>query len=96
MSDKTLNIDVQVVYNWYDDEHVFEQNGNKEVIERAIENGDFKTFIKFFIACQNDLKFFFPSVATIIYQGQKIGHINIMNDLGFSMITENRYNGDRE
>ena len=94
MSDKTLNIDVQVIYNWYDNKHLFEQNGNKQIIEQAIENGDFKTFKKFFVICQNNLNFFFPSVATLIYQGQNIGHIDIMNELGFSMITENRYNGD--
>jgi hypothetical protein len=33
MNDKTLNIDVKVIYRWYDNDNFLEQEGFKDIIK---------------------------------------------------------------
>ena len=96
MDDKTLNIDVKVIYHWYDTDKFLEQEGFKDIIKQALEEGDFKTFSKYYYAYNFDFGWYLPSVAEIIYKNQSVGNINILTELGFSLITENIYNGEKK
>ena len=95
MSDKTLNVDIEVIYYWYDDEKVLEETGKKEIIERAINEGDYSTFMLFYHSLNKGFNCFLPPVADLIYNDELIGHVNITNKTGFNMITLSRYNGDK-
>ena len=92
MEYKTVNIDIGVFYLWYDNRHVLEETGEAEIVTKAIENGDFETFMKIYAKYQPnyDNDFFFPSTADIFYQDQLIGEIDIINPLGFSLITDSQ------
>ena len=97
--DKTINIDIAVIYQWYD-HLILRDNGDAEKVTAAIENGDYETFMYYynkyppFKSYYDDEEIsvpYFPDTAYIWYQDQLIGNIDITNPLGFSMITYSEY-----
>lgn len=78
--ENTVNIDVIVRYQW----HNYLNDSDANIVIKAIEEGDFNTFKKIVQKYP-----FFPNTATLIYQDNYIGQIDIMNPIGFSLITEN-------
>lgn len=91
MDEKTVNIDVEVHYQWYD-HLVLRQNGDAEIVTKAIEEGDFQTFCE--IAKKypgRDDMIYFPQTAYLYYRDEIIGFIDITIPLGFSLITSSEY-----
>ena len=99
MKDKinTINVDIEVVYYWFDlDNGIVTLNGDDKIIEEAILNGDFTTFIKYQQYYNYEYKFdnhggnitFFPNEALIYYNDIYVGQIFVTNETGFNMITE--------
>lgn len=81
--ENTINIDVTVRYQWH---NYLTDNDVTNTVIKAIEEGDFNTFKKIVKKYP-----FFPSTAILIYRDYYIGQINIMNPIGFSLITENYF-----
>ena len=100
MMENTVNIDVQVIYYW-NDHLVLRSNGDAEKITKAIEEGDFSTFMEIYAkyppyeAIDEEfgayLVSYFPKTASLVYRDQLIGSIDILNPLGFSLITYSEY-----
>ena len=98
--ENTVNIDVAVIYHWYD-HLLLRNNGDANIVTKAIEEGNFQTFInivkKYPSTYEYDPEFgeyempFFPRTASLIYRDNHIGEINIMNPIGFSLITHSEY-----
>ena len=95
---KTINIDVSIVYYWYD-HMVLRQNGDAEKVTEAIAEGDYDTFIKYYNYYNYTYEYegesgsitFFPSHAALYYHDEVVGMIDITEPLGFSMICESEY-----
>ena len=95
-----INVDIAVIYHWYDHQ-ILRHNGDAKIVEEAIENGDYDTFIKIYNKYPsytiNDKEFgecevvYFPDTADILYKDQIIGEIYITEPIGFSMITDSSY-----
>lgn len=96
----TINIDVEIIYFWFD--HILlRENGDAEKFTKAIVDGDYETFMKYYDYYNNKYKYeydnnggmicFFPDKAAIFYQNEFVGHIDITSPLGFSMITFSEY-----
>ena len=93
MNERTVNIDVEVHYQWYD-HLVLRDNGDAEIVTKAIEEGDFDTFIemvKRYSPNDENGLIFFPNEAYLYYRDEIIGRINIMSQTGFSLITSSEY-----
>ena len=98
--ENTVNVDIAVIYQWYD-HLILRKNGDANIITTAIEEGDYQTFInmvkKYPSYYENDPDLgeyeipFFPRTASLIYRDNHIGEINIMNPIGFSLITHSEY-----
>lgn len=97
MEIKTINIDIEVVYVWFDlNEGITHQNGDYEKITEAIINGDYSTFMKYYKKYNYDYKFdnngggitFFPDTAAIFYNNEWVGDMDITGRTGFNMITD--------
>lgn len=97
--DNTVNVDISVVYYWYD-HLVLRENGDAEIIQKAIQEGDFDTFSRMcdkypsYLVEDEDGAYFvdyFPDTALIWYQDEIVGEIYITNKIGFSMITDSEY-----
>ena len=92
----TINIDIEIVYYWFD-HLILRQNGDAVKVNNAIQNGDYNTFMKYYNYYNYEYKYdnnggsiiFFPDVATIYYQDENIGYIDITNPIGFNMICYN-------
>ena len=95
-----LNPECSVIYYWYD-HLVLRDNGDAKIITEAIIKGDFETFCRIknkyptkkyyhkeFGEC--DLVYF-PNYASIFYNDEIIGKIDITTELGFSFITESEF-----
>lgn len=95
MDQNTINIDVEIIYFWFDNNNILSQNGDDQLVNKAIEEGDYETFMKFYNYYNNEYKYdskggaviFFPNEAALFYRDECIGQINIIEPLGFSMIT---------
>ena len=97
MNNKTINIDIEVIYSWFDfDNQVLHRTGDYNKIFNAIENGDYDTFIQYYKKYnynynnQNEDIRFFPDTAPIFYNGEWIGDMDITCRTGFNMITDNK------
>ena len=96
MIQSTINIDVEIVYHWYD-HLLLRDNGDADIITTAIKNGDYDTFIQYYNLYNNkyfngdESIIFFPAYPSIFYNGEIIGTIDITKPLGFSMITNSEY-----
>lgn len=97
MENKTINIDIEVVYYWFDlDNGVLHRNGDYEKIVKTIEEGDYSTFMKYYEFYNYKYHFdnkggnctFFPDEAAIFFNDEWIGDINITGRTGFNMITD--------
>ena len=98
--DKTINVDISVIYNWYD-HLLLRENGDAEKVTKTIENGDYETFMKFYndynnryTYCYDDEEYpmiFFPDTAAIWYHDEIVGDIDITTPVGFNMITDSDY-----
>ena len=91
MDKKTVNIDVDVHYQWYG-HSILRDNGDAKIVTKAIEEGDFNTF------CEIVKKYpkrggmiYFPQTAYLYYRDEIIGFIDITTPLGFSLITSSKY-----
>ena len=97
MENKTINIDIEVIYIWFDvDNGALHHNGDYEKVIKAIQDGDYKTFMQFYKKYNYDYKFdnkggiasFFPDSAPIFYNGEWVGDMDITGRTGFNMITD--------
>ncbi len=90
----TINVDIEVVYFWYD-HLLLRKNGDAEKVTQAIENGDYDTFMMYYNKYNNkynkDDLIFFPEYASIFYRDSWVGTIDITTPIGFSMITFSEY-----
>lgn len=98
MKNNTINVDIEIVYFWFD-HLILRENGDAEKVTNAIINGDYDIFMKYYNYYNYVYNYnnnggsitFFPDVAAIFYQDEYIGNINITNPLGFSMICSSKY-----
>lgn len=97
MKPKTINIDVEVVYYWFDlDNGITHKNGDYDKITQAIQDGDYSTFMDYYHKYNYDYKFdnkggnmtFFPDEAAIFYNDEWVGDMAITSRTGFNMITD--------
>ena len=97
METKTINIDIEVVYIWFDlDNGIAHQNGDYEKITEALKNGDYHTFMDYYQKYNHDYQFdnhgssitFFPDTAAIFYNYEWVGDMDITGRTGFNMITD--------
>lgn len=97
MENKTINIDIEVVYAWFDlDGGATHKNGDYEKITQAIAEGDYSTFMDYYRKYNYHYEFdnrgraitFFPDEAAIFFNDEWIGDINITGRTGFNMITD--------
>lgn len=92
--ENTINVDIEVVYFWYD-HLLLRKNGDAEKVTQAIENGDYDTFMMYYNKYNNkynkDDLIFFPEYASIFYRDSWVGTIDITTPVGFSMITSSEY-----
>ena len=97
METKTINIDIEVVYYWFDlDGGILHQNGDYEKIKKAIQEGDYETFMKYYHYYNYEYKFdnkggnctFLPDEAVIFYNNEWVGDMTITSRTGFYMITD--------
>lgn len=95
--EKTINVDIEVLYFWYD-HLILRENGDAQKVTDIINNGDYEAFMRYYhtyntkyYSKDGDKILFFPPTAALFYQDQLIGEIDILNPLGFSMITYNEY-----
>ena len=84
-----------VNYYWYD-HLMLRENGDAEKVQKAIEEHDFDTFMKFYLKYTNITSdgediVFFPKYATIWKYDEPIGEVNITTRGGFEMITDSEY-----
>lgn len=97
---RILNENCQVIYCWYD-HLILRENGDAKIVQQAIADGDYDTFIKMYKKYPdktviNELGqqyyiVYFPSTAEIWYNDEIIGSLDITNEIGFSMITSSEY-----
>lgn len=95
-----LNPDCSVIYFWYD-HLVLRKNGDAEKVTKAINDGDYDTFMKFyhkypsFKTYYEDLGecevYYFPDTASIFYNDEIIGRIDITTQEGFNFITDSEF-----
>ena len=94
--EKTINVDIEVVYFWFDNQNILKNNGDAKIITEIIEEGNYREFMRFYhyyneeLECDNNEKstIFFPEMAAIYFQNEYIGDIDITIPTGFNMITE--------
>ena len=98
MKEHTINIDIEVVYFWTD-HLILRQNGDAKKVTKAIEDGDYDTFMKYYNYYNYEYPYdnkggstvFFPDRAAIFYKDEYVGDIDITKPLGFSMICFSEY-----
>ena len=62
---------------------------------KAIQEGDFTVFQKYYYGYNFEYGCYFPSTANLQYKDTIVGHINILNEIGFNMITKYKCIGDK-
>lgn len=94
----TINIDVEVVYYWFD-HLLLRENGDAKIVTNAINNGDYDLFMTFHNYYNKTYSYdneggnlcFFPDTAAVFYNDELIGEFNITNPVAFRMITHSEY-----
>ena len=94
--EKTINVDIEVVYFWFDNQNILNNNGDAKIISEIIKEGNYKEFMRFYHYYNEELEWdnngksitFFPKEAAIYFQNEYIGDIDITIPTGFNMITE--------
>lgn len=82
----TMDSEVDLFYQWYT--HL-NPNVDIEEIERAIENHDYKTFMKWFESLVSEEWEYLPTTANIYIGNTYIGTVCVVYDEGlFAMITD--------
>ena len=74
----------EVCYFWF--HHMCFNSREKELISKAIQNGDYDTFHEYYASFGNA---FFPETASIFFNNEIIGRIKVDNPAGFALITYN-------
>ena len=83
----TMDSDVDILYQWY---WHLNPNVNTKEIECAIENHDYKTFMKWFEKLEKEPWEYLPTTANIYIDHTYIGTVCVVyNEELFSLITEN-------
>lgn len=94
MNPKTINLDCEIGYFWYD-HFILRENGDVEIVQRAIEEGDYDTFMEMYNKYEHQEKYnfwhFFPDEASLLVNDTVIGYIYITKPEGFKLITFNEY-----
>lgn len=94
--EKTINVDIEVVYFWFDNQNILNNNGDAKIVTEIIEEGNYEEFMRFYHYYNEELEWdnndkliiFFPKIAAIYFQNEYIGDIDITYPTGFNMITE--------
>ena len=46
--EKTINVDIEVVYFWFDNQNILKNNGDAKIITEIIEEGNYREFMRFY------------------------------------------------
>ena len=77
----------KVVYYWYD-HLLLRASGEAEIVQRAILNHDYKTFMEYY---KKYGKEYLPEYATIHYEDGKVSRLEILTEENFNKITHSEF-----
>lgn len=91
----TINVDIEVDYFWFDNQDILKNNGDAELVDEVILEGNYDAFMEFYqyynnLGYDNEKqqdKVWFPDKAPIYFQDEYVGDIIITEPTGFNMIT---------